>query len=78
MTVNLDINTDKLDEQINSKVYPNGDIYTGPLNNNKRDGFGTMKYSNGNFYKGNWKNDYKDGKGFMQYNNNETYEGDVI
>jgi hypothetical protein len=69
--------TDKTEEERNeTKVYPNGDAYTGQFSNGKKDGFGNMKYTNGNVYKGIWKNDYKDGKGFMDYSNGDIYEGD--
>ncbi len=55
--------------------YPNGDIYKGDWNDNKKDGKGEMLYKNGNKYKGAWKNNMKHGEGFMKYSNGQTYNG---
>jgi len=55
--------------------YPNGDIYKGDWNDNKKNGKGEMQYKNGNKYKGTWKNDMKYGEGMMKYFNGQSYNG---
>ncbi|WP_440654313.1 MORN repeat-containing protein [Candidatus Pelagibacter sp. HIMB1506] len=48
-----------------TKVYPNGDEYSGDLKNGKREGKGTLKIYPFAEYVGEWKNDKKHGQGTL-------------
>lgn len=43
--------------------YPNGEVYEGNINRNKRHGFGKYYYNNGDIYDGGWERNKKSGKG---------------
>ena len=47
--------------------YENGEEYTGPFKNGKRDGYGIMKYNNGEQYCGDFVSDLKEGKGILSH-----------
>ena len=63
------------------KIYSNGDIYQGKLNNEgKKEGKGTMIYKNCDIYEGYWMDDKKEGEdedeiGIMTYANGDKYIG---
>jgi hypothetical protein len=41
----------------------NGDVYTGPLVNGERDGYGLIVFADQSFYIGNWARDMANGVG---------------
>ena len=45
--------------------YSNGEEYTGPFKDNKREGYGIMKYNSGEQYCGDFVADVKEGKGIL-------------
>ena len=51
------------------------DDYEGTLQENERNGKGTMKYANGDVYDGLWFENKRNGKGTMTYVNGDVYEG---
>ena len=57
-------------------VYPNGGIYEGELDDNKRNGYGTMTYANRSVYKGEWSYDKQHGQGIMTYVDGSSFEGE--
>lgn len=54
---------------------PKVDVYEGTLQENKRNGKGTMNYVNGDVYVGFWLEDKRNGSGKMTYINGNVYEG---
>ena len=59
-----------------TKIYQNGDKYTGEFNNNLKYGKGIYYYKSGNRYEGNFKDDKREGKGILYYYDGNRYEGD--
>lgn len=57
-------------------VYPNGGIYEGELDKNKRSGVGTMTYANKTVYEGEWSYDKQNGQGKMIYPDGSFFEGE--
>ena len=55
---------------------PNGDIYEGDWNGDKRTGKGKMTYISGQIYEGDWKDDKRVGRGKLTLPNGQIYEGD--
>lgn len=55
--------------------YPNGDIYIGQIENNIKNGFGTIEFANGTKYVGNWANDRMNGEGTYYVSAKEKYKG---
>jgi hypothetical protein len=54
---------------------PKVDVYEGSLQDNERNGKGTMKYANGDVYVGLWLEDKRNGRGTMTYINGNVYQG---
>jgi hypothetical protein len=55
--------------------YPNGDVYEGEWDNDKKHGLGEYIYSDGSVYRGEWKEDMKHGTGTLIGSGHE-FEGD--
>ena len=56
--------------------YPNGDVFTGCFQQDKRVGIGRLDLAdNGGFYLGEWKDDERSGKGSLTYGNKDMYVG---
>jgi len=58
--------------------YKNGNRYEGELNNDLREGQGTLFYSDGDRYEGEWENDKRHGFGKLFLTNGSYYEGEWI
>jgi hypothetical protein len=61
--------------------YANGEEYTGPFKNEKRDGYGIMKYNTGEQYCGDFLADLKEGKGISSLYDtviNGVWKADVL
>lgn len=59
--------------------YPNGSVYTGAFENDKRHGFGKCWYPEGlGVYTGFWANGKRNGLGKMVYSNGEVYHGEWL
>jgi hypothetical protein len=54
-------------------TYPNGDVYTGELQNGQRHGKGRMKYANGRFYSGEWVHNVRQGYGEQTWSGSPKY-----
>ena len=61
-----------------TKVYDNGEKYTGELQNEKRHGQGTCFYPNGNKYEGGWKEDSMFGQGVYTWKGGSVYRGEFV
>ncbi|CAD8062002.1 unnamed protein product [Paramecium sonneborni] len=55
-----------------------GEYYKGDLQNDIREGFGTMRYTTGDEYQGQWKMGQFHGKGLYKYVNGDEYDGDFV
>lgn len=62
-------------ESATAPTAPKVNTYEGTLQENKRDGRGTMNYANGDVYVGSWLEDKRSGRGIMNYANGNVYEG---
>lgn len=51
-------------------------MYTGNIENEKRNGKGCMHYADGDIYIGIWIDDFPEGKGIMIYEDQSRYEGE--
>ena len=61
--------------------YENGEEYTGPFKDGKRDGYGIMKYNSGEQYCGDFVADLKEGKGILSHFDtviNGVWKADVL
>jgi hypothetical protein len=58
------------------KVYDNGDVYEGELEDGKKHGKGKFVWTCGDVYEGDWKDNNRHGNGKMLSPNGEVYEGD--
>ena len=61
--------------------YENGEEYTGPFKDGKREGYGIMKYNNGEQYCGDFVADLKEGKGILSHFDtviNGVWKGDIL
>lgn len=57
-------------------TYPDGTVYNGEWEENKRHGQGVYTYKNGDFYDGSWKEGHKHGKGrYIFANKGIMYDG---
>jgi radial spoke head protein 1 len=62
-------------------IYPNGDVYTGEILHNQRQGVGKYVWKaaeegkSGGVYEGGYDANKKNGKGLMKYPDNGTYDG---
>lgn len=80
----------KLDTQGFVRIrYPNGNVYEGYLQSNKKNGKGKLYYSNGDVYEGEWVNNKREGSGNFyiksedttiegHFNNDEIVRGKLI
>ena len=59
----------------NYDLWPNGDVYVGEWDENKKHGKGTMTRKTGDSYEGEWKNDKYHGMGVLTDTNGYRYEG---
>ena len=62
-------------------ILENGDKYVGEVENNLKNGKGTLFFNQNNGcvksrYEGDWKDDIKEGKGILYWNDGTRYEGD--
>jgi hypothetical protein len=72
----LDLCRDRIIKEIR---YPNGDIYNGEIESDKKNGIGKMIFANGNIFEGTWENDsMKYGKMIYIESDNDVYEGEVV
>lgn len=55
--------------------YPNGDVYEGEYENDKKNGQGMYRWSDGNVYNGEWKDDNRNGQGMYTWTDGNVYEG---
>ena len=62
--------------QRKSKVYHNGDTFTGQFKNLKKNGHGEYTWTNGNKYTGSYKNGQKHGPGEYRWANGDRYTGE--
>lgn len=62
--------------QRKSKVYHNGDTFTGQFKNLKKNGHGEYTWINGNKYTGSYKNGQKHGPGEYRWANGDRYTGE--
>lgn len=62
---------------IKTKIYDNGDVYTGEMDSKQlqRNGKGTCKYANDDEYEGEWVKDLRCGQGIMTFCNGDSYTG---
>eukprot|EP01122_Echinamoeba_exundans_P012936 TRINITY_DN5557_c0_g1_i1.p1 TRINITY_DN5557_c0_g1~~TRINITY_DN5557_c0_g1_i1.p1 ORF type:complete len:872 (+),score=212.71 TRINITY_DN5557_c0_g1_i1:68-2683(+) len=56
-------------------LWPNGDVYVGPLQDGQKHGRGVLNYSDGSKYEGEFKNDLREGKGEYTFANGTKYKG---
>ena len=61
-----------------TKVYDNGEKYTGELQDGKRHGQGTCFYPNGNKYEGGWQEDSMFGPGVYTWKDGSVYRGEFL
>jgi hypothetical protein len=54
----------------------NGDVYTGPLANGEREGYGLIVFADQSFYIGNWQRDMANGIGKHVSIENTVSEGE--
>lgn len=60
-------------------IYPNGDLYKGGFEKNKRTGYGKYFYNNGEMVTGTWENDsIMYGEGTIFYDCQYKYEGEIF
>lgn len=57
---------------VHDKDYPNGDKYSGPFVEGKRQGFGIYYAKCGHRYEGEWMNDLRHGKGIQEFKTTKT------
>jgi len=58
-----------------TKVYANGDKYTGQYKDGKRDGRGVYQYANGDIYEGQYQDGLFNGHGIFRFFNGDIYNG---
>lgn len=61
-----------------TKVYDNGEKYTGELLDGQRHGQGTCFYPNGNRYEGGWQEDSMFGPGVYTWKDGSVYKGEFV
>ena len=61
-----------------TKVYDNGEKYTGELQDGQRHGQGTCFYPNGNKYEGGWQEDSMFGPGVYTWKDGSVYRGEFL
>lgn len=60
-------------------TYPDGTVYTGEWDDNRRHGQGIYVYKNGDFYDGEWKEGRKHGTGrYVFANKGIMYDGKKV
>lgn len=59
-------------------TYKNGDVYTGDVNNGKREGEGKYEFENGDAYEGGFEDGEINGKGTYTFDNGDEYEGSFL
>ena len=62
-------------QQDNNMCYYSNGTYEGPVQDDKKSGYGIFNFTNKDVYKGNYENDLKHGKGKYQFKNGDVYEG---
>eukprot|EP00636_Phaeomonas_parva_P016807 CAMPEP_0118875172 /NCGR_PEP_ID=MMETSP1163-20130328/16333_1 /TAXON_ID=124430 /ORGANISM="Phaeomonas parva, Strain CCMP2877" /LENGTH=1131 /DNA_ID=CAMNT_0006810633 /DNA_START=77 /DNA_END=3472 /DNA_ORIENTATION=+ len=55
--------------------WPNGDVYFGQINKNKREGIGLFRSLDGREYRGEFKENSRHGRGVVTHPNGESYSG---
>lgn len=55
--------------------YKNGDLYTGQVSNDRKNGKGCMHYNNEDIFVGLWKDDQPEGFGIFISRNKTRFEG---
>mmetsp|Transcript_38025 Transcript_38025/g.98405 ORF Transcript_38025/g.98405 Transcript_38025/m.98405 type:complete len:481 (-) Transcript_38025:163-1605(-) len=63
------------DGENTTHVYPNGEVYAGEWNGNRRHGWGIQVWPDGSKYEGEWGDDCCDGMGRFRQPEGVTYEG---
>jgi hypothetical protein len=58
-------------------VYNDGDFYSGPVRDNKKNGHGQLVFNDGTMYVGDFVNDQFHGKGRITWPDNSIFEGDL-
>lgn len=65
-----------IQKKVKNHSMKNGDIYTGDMTNNMKNGHGICFFKDGEIFEGNWSNDEMYGKGKYTYNNGDKFYGE--
>lgn len=65
-------------KHVQDRKYPSGNVYSGEMVGNKREGQGTLTWKDGARYEGSWHDDLCHGQGKMSFPNGSVYEGGFV